>query len=164
MYRLPHSLGGDGCSSRDTPSPHGRGYGAKKLTLQDNTTMYSSSPTWNQSDTRYWDQSLARHIWTGRRFAERGDVAYARCLICDVMTVCARTAEGFLCTGKCYDNIGDMRCTVRELNCLGSSCYCCDYAEKKEQKSKEQGRLGRYTPTEDKYESHTANTGLVQEE
>lgn len=80
------------------------------------------------------------------------------------MTICGKTAEGFLCMGQCYDNIGDMRCTVTELNCLGSECYCCDYAERKEQKSKEQGRIGRYTPTEDKYESHATNTGLVQEE
>ena len=66
--------------------------------------------------------------------------------------------------GKCFDRVGDMRCTVRELNCYGSECYCCDSAERKEQKSKDQGRLGRFTPTEGKYESYTENLGMAKEE
>ena len=166
MYRLPHSLGGDGCSSRDTPSPHGRRHGTTQSTPQDDTFMYKSSPTREEINTRYWDQSLAGDIWYGRRFSERGDIAYARCLICDVKTICGKTADGYLCMGIHFQNLGDLRCTVMEQNCYGSTCYCCDWADRKEEvRQKERlDRANRYTPRRRDDESNPKNTSLVQEE
>ena len=125
--------------------------------------MYKSSPTREEIDTRYWDQSLAKDIWYRRRFSERGDIAYARCLICDVKTICGKTAEGYLCMGRCFDRLGDRKCTVMEQNCYGSTCYCCDFADRKEEARQKQSRANRYPPQRHDNESNSENAGLVQE-
>ena len=109
---------------------------------------------------------MATDIWYGRRFSERGDLAYARCLICDVKTICGKTADGYLCMGMHFHNLGDLRCTVMEQNCYGPSCYCCDWADRKEEARQEQrlDRANRYTPRRRDDESDPKNTSLVQEE